>query len=79
MLDRPRYESWLRRAGESEITRILDPEEDIAPLAEQCLRLGAKAVLLKCGAPGMYLRTAAAAALAALQAQITPLRAAIQL
>jgi sugar/nucleoside kinase (ribokinase family) len=30
-----------------------------------CLSLGAKAVLLKCGAPGMYLRTADAASLAA--------------
>ncbi len=65
MLDRPRYESWLTRAGDSEITRILDPDTDIAPLAEMCLSLGAKAVLLKCGAPGMYLHTADAASLAA--------------
>lgn len=65
MLDRPRYESWLARAGESEITRVLEPDTDIAPLAEECLRLGARAVLLKCGAPGMYLRTASAGALQA--------------
>lgn len=64
MLDRPRYQQWLQRAGENEITRILDPETDIAPLAEDCIALGAKAVLLKCGAPGMYLRTADADALA---------------
>jgi sugar/nucleoside kinase (ribokinase family) len=65
MLDRPRYESWLARAGGGDVTGILDPEADIAPLAEDCLALGAKAVLLKCGAPGMYLRTASADALAA--------------
>ncbi|MBE5802053.1 MAG: carbohydrate kinase family protein [Clostridiales bacterium] len=63
MLDRPRYDDWLRRADGSEITRVLDPQEDIAPLAEKCLALGAKAVLLKCGAPGMYLCTADAGAL----------------
>ena len=65
MLDRPRYNQWLQRAGENEITRILDPETDIAPLAEDCLALGAKVVLLKCGAPGMYLRTADETALSA--------------
>ena len=64
MLDRPRYESWLARAGGGDVTGVLDPEADIAPLAEDCLALGAKAVLLKCGAPGMYLRTASADALA---------------
>lgn len=65
MLDRPRYESWLTRAAGDDVTGVLDPETDIAPLAEQCLRLGAKAVLLKCGAPGMYLRTGGEAAMAA--------------
>ncbi len=58
MLDRSRYQQWLKRAGDSEITRILDPETDIAPLADLCFRLGAKVVLLKCGAPGLYLTTA---------------------
>ncbi len=65
MLDRPRYESWLVRADGGDVTAILDPEADIAPLAETCIALGAKAVLLKCGAPGMYLRTAPADVLAA--------------
>ena len=64
MLDRPRYEGWLARAGGGDVTRILDPEGDIAPLAELCLELGAKVVLLKCGAPGMYLRTGNEAAMA---------------
>ncbi|MBQ1446658.1 MAG: hypothetical protein IIZ14_05340, partial [Solobacterium sp.] len=33
---------------------------DIRPLAERCLSYGAKVLLIKCGAPGMYLRTAGA-------------------
>lgn len=56
MLDRPRYESLLARAEGGDITEILDLSEDIMPLAEKCLDLGARAVLLKCGAPGLYLR-----------------------
>lgn len=32
--------------------------KDIRPLAEQCMEFGAKVLLIKCGVPGMYLRTA---------------------
>ena len=55
MLDRPRYEKLVKKAGAGDMTAILSLEEDIAPLAAQCLKMGAKAVLLKCGAPGLYL------------------------
>ena len=58
MLDRERYASWLERAAGGDVTEILDVERDIRPLAEEVLAMGAKAVLIKCGAPGMYLRTA---------------------
>ncbi|MDO4620341.1 MAG: carbohydrate kinase family protein [Lachnospiraceae bacterium] len=58
MLDRERFENWQTRAGGRDITEILDLNEDIRPLADQCMALGAKVLLLKCGAPGMYLRTA---------------------
>ena len=34
---------------------ILSLENDILPLARKCLAMGAGAVLLKCGAPGMLL------------------------
>ncbi len=54
MLDRERFDSWQRRAGGKDITTILDPETDILPLAKQCMRMGVKILLLKCGAPGMY-------------------------
>ena len=58
MLDRERYEQWKKRADGRDITEILIPEKDIKPLAEKCIALGAKIVLLKCGAPGMYYKTA---------------------
>lgn len=64
MLDRKKFEELSRRAGGADICDtkdicdILDIEADVKPLAEQCLSYGAKAVLIKCGARGMYYRTA---------------------
>ncbi len=60
MLDRKRYEEWLQRAAGGDVTDILDVERDIRPLADVCMELGVKVLLIKCGAPGMYYRTAAA-------------------
>jgi len=54
MLDRERFDEWQKRAAGRDITEILIPEEDIKPLAKQCMELGAKVLLLKCGKPGMY-------------------------
>ncbi len=62
LIDRERYYDWMRRAGGKDVTEILDWERDIRPLAEQAVAWGAKAVLVKCGTPGMYLRTADGAA-----------------
>ncbi len=58
MLDRERFAEWQERAGGRDITEILDIEKDVRPLAEQCMSFGAKVLLIKCGAPGMYYRTA---------------------
>ena len=58
MLDRNRYEEWQERAAGRDITEILDIEKDVKPLADQCMEFGAKVLLIKCGAPGMYYRTA---------------------
>ena len=58
MIDRKRYDSWQRRAAGGDITEVLSVEEDIRPVARQCMEMGAKVLLLKCGAPGMYLCTA---------------------
>ncbi len=58
MLDKERFSQWQERANGRDITEILDMEKDIRPLAEQCMEFGAKVVLIKCGAPGIYYRTA---------------------
>lgn len=58
MLDRERFEEWQRCANGQDITDILDVERDIKPLADMCMKLGAKVLLIKCGALGMYYRTA---------------------
>ena len=60
MLDREKYEAKAAGADGQDLCEILDVEEDIRPLAEQCLAYGVKIVLIKCGAPGMYCRTASA-------------------
>lgn len=58
MLDRERFQEWQQRAAERDITEILDMEKDVKPLADRCMDFGAKVLLIKCGAPGMYYRTA---------------------
>lgn len=58
MADRERFESWKKRAAGRDIIEILDIEGDVKPLADRCMRWGAKALLIKCGASGMYYRTA---------------------
>ncbi len=57
MLDRSKYDQLVEAHEGDDITKHLSLEDDIRPLADKCLKLGAKAVLLKCGAPGMYLKT----------------------
>ncbi len=58
MLDKERFQEWQERANGRDITEILDVEKDVKPLADQCMDFGAKVLLIKCGAPGMYFRTA---------------------
>lgn len=58
MLDRERFEEWKRRAGSRDITEMLDVERDVKPLAARCMELGAKVLVIKCGAPGLYYQTA---------------------
>ena len=55
MLNRQRYEE-LSVGGD--MTEGLDMEQDVKPLAEMCLALGCRAVLIKCGVSGMYYKTA---------------------
>ena len=58
MLDRERLSEWQLRDNHGDITSCLRPEEDIKPLADKCLEYGAKVVLIKSGAPGIYYATA---------------------
>ena len=58
MIDKNAYEEWEERAGDGEVISILNVEKDIKPLADKLIGWGAKCVLLKCGAAGMYLGTA---------------------
>jgi len=58
MLDYERFCKLQEKAAGGDITEVLDVETDIRPLADTCMEMGAKVVLIKCGAPGMYYRTA---------------------
>ena len=54
MLDKERFQEWQERAAGRDVTEILDIEKDVKPLADECMKMGVKILLLKCGAPGMY-------------------------
>ena len=58
MLDKDRFIDWQNRANGKDITEILDLEKDIKPLADQCMKIGCKVLMLKCGVKGLYLKTA---------------------
>lgn len=58
MLDRPKFEELQKFAGDRDITEILSIEKDVKPLADSCMKMGAKVLLIKCGVLGMYYRTA---------------------
>lgn len=52
MLDRPLYDQ-LAAAG-ADMTAHLDLERYVRPLADRCLAMGCKVVLIKCGTSGMF-------------------------
>ena len=58
MLDPDLFARWQERARGKDITRILNIEQDVRPLADSLLQMGAKMLLIKCGFPGLYFRTA---------------------
>ena len=66
MLDRPRYRALQEKAAGGDVTQVLSIREDVEPLAERLLFMGCKLALIKCGAAGMYCRTADSAAFASL-------------
>ena len=48
----------MERAAGRDVTEVISIEKDIKPLADQLMAWGAKAVMIKCGLQGIYLRTA---------------------
>lgn len=58
MLDKDRFYEWKERAAGRDVTEVLDAGRDIKPLADRCMEYGAKILLIKCGAPGLYYRSA---------------------
>ncbi len=70
MLDRERYEEWRTRTEGEDLSFFLDVQRDIRPLADKCMDLGTKVLLLKCGAPGLYYRTTQASRLRELEASL---------
>lgn len=69
MLDRQRYQRWADKANGGEITDVV-AMDDVRGLAEKALSYGAKAVVVKCGAPGMYYKTSARAVMEPLCVQL---------
>lgn len=57
MIDQERYQKWQDIAEGEDIVSILSLKNDVRPLAEKVLSFGCRAILLKCGAAGMYLKT----------------------
>lgn len=58
MTDREKYHKILERSSDGDIVEVISLEEDVKPLAEKCIEMGAGCVLIKCGAPGLYYKTA---------------------
>ena len=62
MLDRPRYDRLAAKGGD--MTFSLDMEAEVKPLAQMCLAMGCRTILIKCGVSGMYFCTADEASIA---------------
>lgn len=60
MMNKELRDEWIRRADGRSIDEVITVENDVKPLADELLSWGAKAILIKCGAPGMYYRCASA-------------------
>lgn len=57
MLDSERYREWTKRAEDRDVTEVIRVR-DVEPLGRMALDMGARVVLIKCGASGIYYRTA---------------------
>ena len=69
MMDREFYHALRKRAGNQDMTLFVKQEE-VEVLAQKMLDLGSKVVLIKCGAKGMYLKTASSEILSQISKEI---------
>jgi sugar/nucleoside kinase (ribokinase family) len=70
MLDKPKYFALNKAADGKDLTRVVDIEKDVQPLAEKAIQMGAGIVLIKCGEPGLYFKTAGAERLAQIESRL---------
>ncbi|EET61645.1 kinase, PfkB family [Marvinbryantia formatexigens DSM 14469] len=68
-VDRERYYRLLKKADGRDMTEVISVKEDVAPLAQLLLDMGCKIVLIKCGAPGFYYKTAGSSAFEQMEKQ----------
>ncbi len=66
MLEPELYKSWLIQADGRDLTEVIDIKGSADFLSEQLLAMGAKVVMIKCGAPGLFLASASASELTGL-------------
>ncbi len=57
MVDRERFDNISSKAEDDDFTSHIDVERDVIPVADRCMEMGAKIVLIKCGARGLYYAT----------------------
>lgn len=57
MLDRPKFDALADKANGGDMTEVISFEEDVKPLADKCLKLGAKLVVIKCGIAGLFYKS----------------------
>jgi len=58
MLDSARLDEWESRAPGEDVTKSLRLPDDVEPLADEALSMGARVVLVKCGEAGLFLKCA---------------------
>lgn len=59
MVNKEKYQSLI--AEGKDMTELISVERDVVPLGDKLMEWGAKTLIIKCGAPGMYYRTTDAA------------------
>lgn len=58
MMNREKHQEWMKKAEGKNIEDVVTIEQDVRPMADELISWGAKVLLIKCGAPGMYYRAA---------------------